>query len=380
VLPAAAVVIIVGGLFWASVWIVFHTPTTTQVVASPESSELIASSDPIDADALPVDEAYDDADQAVEDDDVDGAVADDEVDGDIVADDVNRAVVADEDAAAGDDASGYVARGPGSADANAYPADQYPSDQYPAGQYPADQYPDEQVADAADDSGAATDEAVAQGPLFGPPYIGSPWEGAFGQGAVASADEDPELDAEGQVASTVAERAAELTSRTLELTAKAEELTARIEGLTSRMEELQTRIEVSGNTLAAVPSPVPSPAPTIARQGNGETVTVRNSVQNVQPPASGKAPWVVLPQPANGSKVPAGSVTLEARARGEAPITQITFQLDGVAVQAAMDRRDDTTWRGQATTRVAAGTHTVAVFVKDEKGRVGSYRWQFTAS
>jgi hypothetical protein len=356
VLPAAAVVIIVGGLFWASVWIVFHTPTTTQAVASPESSELIASSAPIDADALPVDEAYDDADEAVEDDDVDGGV------------------VADDDTAAGDDASGYVAQGPGSADANAYAADQYA----------ADQYPDEQVAAiASDDSEAATDEAVALGPLFGPPYIGTPWEGAFGQGAVASADEDPELDAEGQatsVASTVAERAAELTSRTLELTAKAEELTARIEGLTSRMEDLQTRIEVSGTTLAAVPSPVPSPGPTIARQGNGETVTVRNSVQNVQPPASGKAPWVVLPQPANGSKVPAGSVTLEARARGEAPITQITFQIDGVAVQGAMDRRDDTTWRGQATTRVAAGSHTVAVFVKDEKGRVGSYRWQFTAS
>jgi hypothetical protein len=88
---------------------------------------------------------------------------------------------------------------------------------------------------------------------------------------------------------------------------------------------------------------------------------------------------VVLPQPAAGTKVPVGSVTLEARARGESPIVQILFQLDGVDVPAAMDRRDDTTWRGQATVRVNRGTHTVAVFVKDDKGRVGSHRWEFTA-
>ena len=105
----------------------------------------------------------------------------------------------------------------------------------------------------------------------------------------------------------------------------------------------------------------------------------RLSPEPVQAPPSGKAPWVVLPQPAAGSKVPAGPVTLEARARGEAPITKITFQLDGVAVAAALDRRDDTTWRGRASVQVKPGSHTVAVFVVDEKGRTGSYRWEFTA-
>jgi hypothetical protein len=117
----------------------------------------------------------------------------------------------------------------------------------------------------------------------------------------------------------------------------------------------------------------------VAARQTGETVTVRNSVQNVQAPPSGRAPWVLLPQPEPGSRVPVGPVVLEARARGEAPIKEIRFQLDGAAIQAALDRRDETTWRGRASARVAAGSHTVAVFVVDEKGRVGSYRWQFNA-
>jgi hypothetical protein len=78
--------------------------------------------------------------------------------------------------------------------------------------------------------------------------------------------------------------------------------------------------------------------------------------------------------------VAAGTVAIEARARGEAPITQIRLVLDGVGLQVALERRDEKTWRGRATARVAAGSHTVAVTVVDAQGRTGSYRWQFSAT
>src|SRR5437764_325762 len=96
--------------------------------------------------------------------------------------------------------------------------------------------------------------------------------------------------------------------------------------------------------------------------------------------ASSGAPWVDLPQPVPGSRVTAGPLVLETRARGEAPITEIRLQLDGVALSVALERRDDTTWRGRASTRVTPGSHTVAVAVVDGQGRVGSYRWQFDAA
>ena len=83
---------------------------------------------------------------------------------------------------------------------------------------------------------------------------------------------------------------------------------------------------------------------------------------------------------APGSRVTAGPLVLETRARGEAPITEIRLLLDGVALSVALDRRDDTTWRGRAATRVGPGAHTVAVAVVDGQGRVGTYRWQFNAA
>jgi hypothetical protein len=369
VLPAAAVVIIVGGLFWASVWIVFRTPTT-RAVAPTEPSELIASSDPIDADVWPID---------------DDAFASD--DDEAITDDVEGRVVPDESA------DEFVVRGPGSADEQAYldvVAEARAQWAAATAEARAQRAADADLYGYGDDDGEAIaydpaydpayegDDLLA-GPIYGPPTPDGFWDGVDAAGAIASADDEGYI-----TVGEITARAAELTNRTLELTAKAEELTARIEGLTSRMEDLQTRIEIS-----AVPSPVPSPAPTLAqapaqrqapRSSAAETVTVRSNVQNVQaPPPSGRAPWVILPQPAPGSRVPAGSVTLEARARGEAPISQIRIQLDGVAVQVAMDRRDDTTWRGRASAQVRPGSHTVAVFVVDEKGRTGSYRWEFVA-
>jgi hypothetical protein len=174
-------------------------------------------------------------------------------------------------------------------------------------------------------------------------------------------------------------RAEEIAARAGELTVRAEELTARIDGLTAKIEELQAKLE-------AQPSPVPVPQTAAARTGqNGaqQKPTVSLAALSATPTPSaapGRAPWVVMPQPEPGSKVAAGPLVLETRARGAAPIAQIRLQIDGAALQVALDRRDDSTWRGRASTRVAAGSHTVAVAVVDSEGRVGSYRWQFNAT
>src|SRR5919201_1118791 len=44
------------------------------------------------------------------------------------------------------------------------------------------------------------------------------------------------------------------------------------------------------------------------------------------PAASGRAPWILLPQPAPGTRVPPGVVVVEARGRGDAPITAIRLE------------------------------------------------------
>jgi hypothetical protein len=173
----------------------------------------------------------------------------------------------------------------------------------------------------------------------------------------------------GQVAVLTA-RAAELNARAEELTARAEELTSRLEGLTTKIDELQGKLDTTGATLSALPALVPSPTPTasqtVARNGQGTTGT--------------RSPWVMSPLPEPGSRVTAGPLVLETRARGEAPITQIRLQLDGIPVSVSLEKRDDLTWRGRASASVRPGAHTVAVAVVDSQGRTGSYKWQFNAS
>jgi hypothetical protein len=72
-------------------------------------------------------------------------------------------------------------------------------------------------------------------------------------------------------------------------------------------------------------------------------------------------------------------VTLEARGRGDAPITGINIDLDGTSLPVSFEQRGDSVWRGSATTKVAAGQHAVRATVTDASGRTGSYRWNFSA-
>jgi hypothetical protein len=91
----------------------------------------------------------------------------------------------------------------------------------------------------------------------------------------------------------------------------------------------------------------------------------------------GRSPWVLLPQPAPGSKVAPGSVVVEARARGDAPIATIQLELDGAALPAQVEQRSDSIWRGAATVRVGPGQHAARAIVVDAEGRRGAYRWTF---
>jgi hypothetical protein len=341
VLPVVTIVIICAGLFWASVWIILRTPTSLNTVASAEQAP---------AEQMDVAESVADESVAVawaedERDDADAAIAN-------AADDPDMASRwAVEDAADEPDMRSVWAVAPPTT-----------------------------ATDVATNAAPAYEfDEVALGPLYGPAVpdgfadlLGSPGAVASGDGAGEPVAENGEQTPD--KALEIAARAEEVTARAEGVTARAEELTVRIEGLTARIEELEGRLQTSGAALAALPALVPSPVPVprqpeivaAARAGQAQTGT--------------RAPWVVLPQPEPGSRVTAGPLVLEARARGEAPITQIRLLLDGVALSVALEKRDDTTWRGRASTRVTPGAHTVAVSVVDGQGRIGSYRWQFNAA
>ena len=97
------------------------------------------------------------------------------------------------------------------------------------------------------------------------------------------------------------------------------------------------------------------------------------------PATSGRAPWILLPLPAPGSHVPPGPVTIEARGRGDAPITAIRLEMDDAALPVSLEQRGESTWRGFAVARISPGQHAVRATVVDDQGRTGSYRWSFEA-
>lgn len=344
VFVGAAIAVVVGVLFWTSVWLVVRAPGS-KVASSDLTEEVAPSAYELDGIGAPTEAQLDEAAEA--DVDTRDAVA-----------------VSEWDVPSGR-AAAIEALGEGPA------------------------------------YGPTDEMAVAyapHGPVYGPdePIYG-PVEPVYGPWEVAGADEQPDtstaaaaapIDTSGERHTTRADelaaradeisaRAGEITVRAEELVVKAEEFALRIEGLTARIEELEAKLEASSTALR--PAAVPSPTPVTARQQParpGETVVVRNA----QALGTGRAPWVVGPLPEPGSRVAAGALVIEARARGEAPITQIRLVLDGAPLQVALERRDEKTWRGRGSARVAPGTHTVAVTVVDSQGRTGSYRWQFDAS
>jgi hypothetical protein len=129
-------------------------------------------------------------------------------------------------------------------------------------------------------------------------------------------------------------------------------------------------------------TPVPTPVVSDTREPTQVLVETTPTAVVVATPTvvpSGRNPWILLPQPEPGGKVPPGQVLVEARGRGDAPITAMRLEIDGSALPVAFEQRSDSTWRGSASTRVTAGQHSVRASVTDAAGRSGSYRWSFTA-
>ncbi len=100
----------------------------------------------------------------------------------------------------------------------------------------------------------------------------------------------------------------------------------------------------------------------------------------LEPGDGGRAPWVLLPQPAPGARVAAGRVSVEARGRGDAPIVEIRLEVDDAPVPVTLEQRSESIWRAAASVVVGPGTHTVRATVIDERGRSGAYRWTFEAA
>ncbi|MBV8715182.1 MAG: hypothetical protein JO318_19045 [Chloroflexi bacterium] len=122
-----------------------------------------------------------------------------------------------------------------------------------------------------------------------------------------------------------------------------------------------------------------TPAPQIATATDVATPTPQVAA-TATAATSARSPWVLLPQPEPGAKVQPGQVTVEARGRGDAPITAMRLELDGAALPTALEQRSDTTWRGSASVKITAGQHNARVTVTDADGRTGSFRWTFTAA
>jgi hypothetical protein len=124
----------------------------------------------------------------------------------------------------------------------------------------------------------------------------------------------------------------------------------------------------------------PAPTPLISVTEVATATVLPSPVATPTAVPSGRNPWILLPQPEPGAKVSPGQVLVEARGRGDVAIKEMHLELDGAALPVSLEQRSDSTWRGSASTRVAAGQHNVRASVTDAAGRSGSYRWSFTAS
>ena len=153
------------------------------------------------------------------------------------------------------------------------------------------------------------------------------------------------------------------------------------EGLTPGATRAPAGMPASGGTV--LPTNVPALTATAlpALTATALPPLTATAVPRVTPTvvASGRAPWILLPQPEPGGRVAPGAMTIEARGRGDAPITGIRLELDGAALQVALEQRSESTWRGSARAQVSPGQHNVRATVTDKDGRTGSFRWTFDA-
>src|ERR1051326_1645778 len=131
-----------------------------------------------------------------------------------------------------------------------------------------------------------------------------------------------------------------------------------------------------------VAAPTPTLVATVVASPTPASTPIQTPQLNSTPTAvvAGRNPWILLPQPEPGAKVPPGPIVLEARGRGDVPISSMRLELDGSALPVALEQRSESTWRGSASTRVSTGQHSARATVTDADGRTGSFRWTFTVA
>lgn len=178
------------------------------------------------------------------------------------------------------------------------------------------------------------------------------------------------------------------SARAMTVTPTAEAATTTPPGATWRKNGIQPTATVAATPVPASPPAEPSPTatPLVASPTPAPPTPTPEPTFTPSAPAtptvaaSGRAPWILLPSPPPGGRVAAGPGVVEARGRGEAPITAIQLELDGVALPVTMEQRSESIWRGWAAVSVPAGSHEVRASVTDANGRTGSYRWRFEAT
>jgi hypothetical protein len=126
-------------------------------------------------------------------------------------------------------------------------------------------------------------------------------------------------------------------------------------------------------------SPTTQPTAQASPQPTAQPTPQASALPTAQATPAERPPWVLLPQPAPGAHVASGPLVLEARGRGDVPISEMRLELDGAALPVEMEQRSEAIWRAAANVQVASGRHSVKAFVVDAEGRTGSYGWSFDA-
>ena len=123
------------------------------------------------------------------------------------------------------------------------------------------------------------------------------------------------------------------------------------------------------------PEPTATPAPPTAAPA--PTAQPTTAAKPTAVADGGRSPWVLLqagPTRTVSQRIRAGSA-----GQGDAAITSIRLELDGVAVPTTTEDRGGSTWRGFASVNVSTGKHSARAVVTDAQGRTGAYRWNFEA-
>ena len=99
---------------------------------------------------------------------------------------------------------------------------------------------------------------------------------------------------------------------------------------------------------------------------------------SVSPSAVAQPPIVRTITPANNAHVPgAQPITLSAVLVGRsADLASASLSVDGADAGAQIDKRSTRDWTIHASQKLANGTHTVKVFVRDAEGAPGGFTWQ----